>query len=280
MEGRIYIDDIDIYTTYGLYVVESGYNGLIEWPALKPVDFNDWHERDGIEPDLSAPVLDKHEFTLSLAGRTPRAKADAFIATFGNNGAYHTLRSDEILRQYDVRLVSADPVDEQCGICFVTITLADDFPLKGYTPLAPRSTIAPYNDYAIDDKLFTDYGANILEGSLAEITRTPDVKTNLERSVASLPGLMYDAEVVRYKEYDATLHCLMRAQTLTELWRNYDALLYNLVQPEPRYIGVSAVSKRYPCYYQSQRVNRFYGTGKIWLEFEITVKVFTTPENI
>jgi len=34
---------------------------------------------------------------------------------------------------------------------------------------------------------------------------------------------------VRYKTKEVKLTCLMRANNLEELWRNWDALLYNLV---------------------------------------------------
>jgi hypothetical protein len=182
MKGQLYIDGKDVYTNFGLHIVEQGWNGLIQWAALKAVAYNDWHEEDGIEPDLSSPTLDSKEFTISLVGATSRSRAMAFIEAFGGN-AYHTLNAASIGRNYNVRLVSAEPIREEAGIYFVDITLADDFPLRGYEPQAPSSNIERAADFLIDNMPFTDYGVRILEGSLAEITRCADVKLNLERDI-------------------------------------------------------------------------------------------------
>lgn len=277
MNGQLYIDGKDVYANFGLYVVEQGLNGLIQWAALKAVAYNDWHEEDGIEPDLSSPTLDSKEFTISLVGATSRSRAMAFIEAFGGN-AYHALNAASIGRNYNVRLVSAEPVREEAGIYFVDITLADDFPLQGYVPQAPRSSIERVRDYLIDDAPFTDYGVRILEGSLAEITRCADVKPNLERDIASQGGRIYHNGKVRYSAYEATLSCLMRASSLNELWRNYDALLYRLTAPGTHHITVEAMGKRYPCHYVDSEVVRFYPTDKIWLEFEITINVISTPK--
>lgn len=279
MKGQLYIDGKDVYTNFGLHIVEQGWNGLIQWAALKAVAYNDWHEEDGIEPDLSSPTLDSKEFTISLAGATSRSRAMAFIEAFSGN-AYHTLNAASIGRNYNVRLVSAEPIREEAGIYFVDITLADDFPLRGYEPQVPSSNIERAADFLIDNMPFTDYGVRILEGSLAEITRCADVKLNLERDIASQGGRIYHNGNVRYDAYEATLSCLMRASSLTELWRNYDALLYRLTAPGTHYISVEAAGKRYPCYYMDSEVVRFYPTDKIWLEFEITINVISTPEHL
>ena len=61
------MDGVDVYATYGAFVVQDGYKGLVQWPALKEPDSNDWAEEDGIEVDLSAPVLDAKEVRLEMA---------------------------------------------------------------------------------------------------------------------------------------------------------------------------------------------------------------------
>ena len=67
----------------------------------------------------------------------------------------------------------------------------------------------------------------------------------------------------------------MRADTLEELWCNYDALLYDLILPNTHNLWVRELNKEFPFYYKSCQVTEFYPTDKIWLQFTLTV-TFTT----
>ena len=67
LKGRLYIDGEDIYTKYGVYVVKGGWNELIAYPPLKSVTYNDWQEQDGVEADLSNPVLNTHDVQIKFA---------------------------------------------------------------------------------------------------------------------------------------------------------------------------------------------------------------------
>lgn len=63
----------------------------------------------------------------------------------------------------------------------------------------------------------------------------------------------------------------MRADTLEELWNNYDALLYNLIRPEERRLWVDDLEQDFPCYYKQCNVSQFYPEDRIWLKFELTL---------
>lgn len=67
MSGRLYIDGVDVYKQYGVYVSDNGWNELVAMPPLKTVDSNDWQEEDGIEADLSSPVLNTREVNITFA---------------------------------------------------------------------------------------------------------------------------------------------------------------------------------------------------------------------
>ena len=67
----------------------------------------------------------------------------------------------------------------------------------------------------------------------------------------------------------------MRAKNLTEFWRNYNALLFDLVRPGERSLYADSTGYEYPCYYKSCSVTEFYPTGKIWFKFDLTL-VFTS----
>lgn len=270
MSGRFYIDGKDAFTYYGVYVQEGGYNELVAFPALKPVKSNDWQEEDGIEPDLAEPTLNTKEFSLKIVLSGKDYRWGGFIELLSDK-AYHVFDFREIGRSYRLRLVSNPNTDLATFLGFITLKLADDFPLDGYTYAEPKSTIPAYGDYELDGKLLTDYGVRVLEGTLDEIEKSPAIKTNLLRNINTLNGALYDGEKVTYKEKDVKVNCLMRAGTLSELWRNYDAFLYDLVRPEQRMLYSDETGYEYPCHYKSCSVSEFYATDKIWLKFTVTL---------
>ena len=274
MTGRLYIDGKDIYAEYGVYVVQGGWNELISYPPLKPIDSNDWQEEDGIEADLSAPVLDTREIQLKVAFTGLDSRFFALIRHL-SDGACHTFDCRHIERTYRLRLVAQPNLAVAHALGTTTLKLADDFPLKDYTYEKPASNIVAYNDYTFDGRLFTDYGVRVLKGTLDEVKKTPTVKTNLLRNISTQMGALYDGKNVTYKSKDVKINCLMRADTLDELWRNYDALLYDLIRPNERKLWVKELDKSFPFYYKSCQVTEFYPTDKIWLQFALTV-TFTT----
>ena len=186
------------------------------------------------------------------------------------DGAYHEFDCREIGRKYTLRLVSMPSLSHIDDFGSVSIKFADDFPLPDYEYAAPQSSLPSCDDYCIDDKPLTDYGAIVLKGIVAEIMKTPTVKPNLLRNIATKTGAIYDPKNVTYKSKDVKVKILMRAASLSQLWRNYDALLYDLIQPDERTLDIIDVAESYPCYYKSCQVNNFYPTGKIWLEFTLT----------
>ena len=278
MKGRLYIDGKDAYTEYGVYVVQGGWNELVAYPPLKAVDGNDWQEEDGIEVDLSAPVLNTREVSLKIAFSDFGDRFFAFISILSDN-AYHTFDCRHIKRTYRLRLVSQPNLTVAQAIGTATLKFADDFPLPGYTYKRPASNVAAYDDYTFDGMKFTDYGVRVLKGTLDEVMKTPTVKTNLLRNISTQAGALYDGKNVSYKSKDVKIQCLMRANTLDELWRNYDALLYDLIRPEERVLKVKKIDKEFPFYYKSCQITDFYPTGKIWLQFTLTV-TFTTWKYI
>ena len=274
MTDRLFIDGKDAFTEFGVFVSEGGYNDLVAFPSLKSVKSIDWQEEDGIEADLSAPVLDTKEFSMKFVFTGKNSRYGGFIELLSDK-SYHTFNFREIGRTCRLRMVSHTNLDTDLFLGFVTLRLADDFPLDGYTYTAPVSTVPPYGDYEIDGHKLTDYGIRVLAGTLAEVEKSPAVKQNLLRNIGTQSGAIYDGERVTFKTKEVKIKCLMRAASLSELWRNYDALLYDLVRPDERFLYVDATGEEYPCHYKSCAVTEFYGTEKIWLAFTLTL-VFTS----
>lgn len=274
--GKLYVDGYDAYRKWGIYVVKGGWNELIAYPPLKSVDFNDWQEIDGIEPDLEAPQLDTREAQLKIAFNGGHKLFWDFIRTL-SDGAYHDFRAASIGRRFRLRLTQVPSLDCYGTLGFVSIKFCDDFPLDGYTYRAPKSTMPRVGDYLIDGAPLTDYGCRILQGTLAEILKPAQVKQNMLRNVASLPGAIYDGKTVTFKSKDIKLRCFMTADTLDDLWRNYDALLFDLTRPYERILEVAAIGDKFPVYYKNASVQDFYPSGKIWLEYSITLSTIRNP---
>lgn len=272
MRGRLYIDGNDAYLQYGVYVVDGGWNSLIEMPPLKSVPTNDWQEKDGIEADLSNPVLNSREVSISFAFTGAYNRYFSLIELL-SDGAYHEFNCAYIGRNFTLRLVSQSSLDYVTQLSKTVLKFADDFPLNGYEYAAPVSTVLEADDYDIDGVHFTDYGVRILQGTLTEVIKSSEVKKNLLRNIPTQTGATYDDARVTYKSKDVKINCLMRAETLTELWRNYDALLFDLIRPDEHLLWVNDIEQEFPCYYKSCSVSEFYPCDKIWLKFTLTLTV-------
>lgn len=278
MRGRLYIDGEDVFLKYGAYVVSGGWNELVAMPPLKAVKSNDWQEEDGIEADLSAPVLNTREVTIKFAIVGDFDRYYDFIELL-SDGSTHTFRCAEIGRIFRLRLVSQASLDLAKLLGFLSLKFADDYPLDGYEYEAPTGGgLAQSDDYTLDGVRFSDYGVRLLKGSLNEVMKLPAVKPALLRNVASQSGAIYDTQAkITYKSKDAKLTCLLRADSLSEMWRNYYALLHDLTQPNERLLGVAALDEEFPCYYKSCAVMGFGIEGRIWLQFSLTLTFTGSP---
>lgn len=270
LAGRLYIDGDDAYKQYGVYVVKGGWNDLVAFPPLKSVTSNDWQEEDGIEADLSNPVLNSREVQLKIAIGGEFSRFPALIDHL-SDGSYHTFECVYLKRTYRLRLVAVPNMTVALALGTATLKLADDFPLNGYKYRIPDSSVVPAEDYKFDGWKFTDYGVRVLKGTLAEVLKPSNVKQNLLRNLSTLSGAIYDPKNVRFKSKDVKVYCLMRAESLDELWRNYDALLFDLIRPDEHLLYVEELEQEFPFHYKSCQVQEFFPTDKIWLRFTLTL---------
>lgn len=270
MSGKLYIDGYDVYKQYGVYVTDGGWNTLVAMPPLKDVEKNDWQDEDGIEADLSNPVLNTREVSITFAISGVFSRYYEFIDML-SDGSYHVFDCAFIGRKYTLRLVSQSNREYAVTLGRETLKFADDYPLDGYTYKAPVSYIAASDDYLIDDVPLTNYGARVISGSFAEVIKTAAVKQNMLRNIKTKTGAIYDGKNVFFKAKDVKLNILMRADSVEQLWRNYDALLYDLIQPNERTLWVKELEQDFPFYYKSCSVSEFFPDDRIWLKFTLTL---------
>lgn len=272
------LDGVDVARSLGVGIENQGWNDLITWPSLKEYAVNDWHEADGIQPDLSAPVLDAKEAGVSFFAPDLEG-LQAFIDRWGTAPAYHTLHAPSIEREFRLRLTKQSAISAyKTGACRATLKLAQDTPPTLYP--SPVASMAVVDDYRIDGRPFTAYGCRILQGTLAEIMHLPDVKANLTRNSKYSAGATYDPTPVTLKSKEAKLYCYMTAPQLSVLWRNYYALLSWLTRPGYHTLFVRDLNGvNIPCAYKSSQVTEFYPRDKIWLVFNITLTIIMQPRN-
>jgi len=266
--GELFVDDIDVFDEYGVYVVTGGWNDLVAFPPLKAIDYNDWHEYDGIEADLSDPKLNSREVSMKFASV---GGFNAFVGLL-LTAPKHTFNCAAIGRSFTLRLVQQPNLQEARELGLLTVKLADDEPMdrEKHDRLAPqRPSIVPASTaWRLDSYNFSTYGVRVLAGSQSELDKAPAVKLNLLRNIKTQTGAIYDGRLLTKQSKDVKLSCLMRADSLTQFWRNHDTLLYDLIQPDER-----KLNRTIPCYYKSSSVSEFFPEGNPWMKFSLTLCV-------
>lgn len=290
MKGHLYIDKVDAYTSFGMCVTKGSYNNLIAFPPMKEPDKNDWPEEDGQEFDLSNPVLDTSEMSIDLAFNSDLGLGR--LVTILSDMSYHDFQFNEIGKTYRLRLSSQSSYDIYQGLEIAKFTFANDFPREtDYEYQEPVNEIPMPNGYELDNKDLSAYGVTILQGSNAEILKSPAVKKNLLQNFKRQDGATYDGEVVKFQTKEVSLKCLMRAPDIETFWRNRDALLHDLTQlttkvddEEYEYSDAERIFyseeffESYPCYYKSCQTNAFELIDGVWWEF--TLKLMFTSFRI
>lgn len=266
------INDIDPYWSYGVSIRKGGLNEIVNFPSIKPVEVNDWHEEDGEEVDLSEIKLESKAFDIHFILDRRRGKLSDFLSVLSNE-PYSTFRIAG--RSYKLRMVDTPDLTLFNEFGLFSISFVDDFPIsEDYVYSSPSSSISVSNQniYRLDGKRLSAYGVVVLKGS-SEVRRLPSVKLNQRTDVSVIDGVIYDEEgLVVFNAKDVRLECLMRASSTSEFWRNYDALLYDLIQPEERILFVDATGIGYPCYYKSCSTMEFYRDSGVWWRFNLTLR--------
>ncbi|MBR6246158.1 MAG: hypothetical protein IKR15_02205 [Bacteroidales bacterium] len=318
MTDDIIIDGVNIRTAYSVTLGEDSYKSLIQWPEMKSVDGNDWQEMNGYEPDLSNPLLESRNLALNFILKGNVGQIDTFYALLGSKPTH--LFEFEVGRTLTLRLLSMPSVKYARTFHVLQVQFAADIPLEGYVYAAPSSSLPQNNEYVIDGMTFSDFGVRITQGTISSVIKGADVKPLLIRKSSVISGAKYDENPllndadnsfdseeyetiggtvegvsanwkrskargsVTYKGRDITLNCQMDGAK-TNVWRNYDALLYFLTKTaespaDPtlagaRIINIRALGKTFKCFYKSQTVEEFLYDGRtIWAKFNLTLTLF------
>lgn len=273
---RLYIGVADVLEYSYVCTAFGGFDELIAFPPLKTPPANDWHEERGFDPDLSDPVLDTREVTLRLSA-TGQWDYEGAIGMLEVSPVID-VRATSIGRSWSLRFIA--PTGGANASTF-GLKFADDTPMQGYTYQPPNAekerewilSTSRRDDFVITEspkRSFADYGARVLGDVVDEMERRNEVKTGLLHKFSTKPGAFYDkGALFNEKGGDRSVQLLMRADTLAELWRNYDALLFDLIRPGARRY------KDAPFYYSSCHVDKFIpDEPRPWLQFTLTLTFY------
>lgn len=274
-ENRLYINGIDAFLRYGVLLAQGGINDLLKYPTRKAYLYNDWFEQEGIDADLSEPLFEPKEVSLTFYASSD-SNLEEFVTDL-TRSVYHTFEDKLLQREFKLRLIKQTAVSLVNGFYFTTIAFADDFTAEEMTRNSSypvSSALLPDTGYTIDGVNLKDFDVAVLQGTDESLRNIIEVKQNVLHSSKYSNALVYDEKqgYLTPTAKDATLKCLMRAENLEDLWNNWQALFSLLTRQGYRTLGKDNLQS-YMFVYKSCEIALFYPTEKIWLEFNLTITI-------
>lgn len=272
MEGQTYIDNIDIYTQYGVWITKDGYNDLLLFPDLIEPEKNIWNEEDGIEVDLEHPILNAKEVIIPFAAGDPLPDTEEFIRFLSRPG-YRILRIPSLGKEWELRLLAQTANKTYPGANLFSLRFADDSSprVEIYEPAAGGGISLPGSPYSIDGQPFDKYGI-VVESGRDSLLQMAAVKQNLTQQFSTIDGRMYDVGQLRFNSKEVTFKCCFITASMELFWQCYTAFFNDLIQPKERQLHYNSTGKSYPCYYkQTSGFRMLHNNGRVVAEFSLTL---------
>ena len=177
MVGKLFIDGLDAFSEYGIFLEQYGYKALVQMPSFKKLNSTEWPEYDGEEVDLTDPILESKTFSIPFCITDVENASDLFEVL--SDGAYHIFDFMEIGKSYKLRLMTNPSLSGKIRLGKITLNFADDFPPVYPTEETDTENLDEYNT------LLTGDGANLSQGQrqLLAIARA---------AIADPPALILD----------------------------------------------------------------------------------------
>lgn len=266
--GLYFIDNIDIYLTYGAAILSGSYDSLFSYPKAKEPLQNDWFEYDGLDVDLTdryfenIPVNIKFIIVSKNGISDLVSKRDGLVSLLNSSG-YRSLRLGGYNVSFNIRYESSTSSSvfgfDNNGLIGVEIEaqfIMDD-PLQmfkstnGYAKY-PSKFISSGNVF-IDGINLKDYGMGV-KGFSGSALSGDSMKDPLVLSFERLSGTISDCGVVPMKRKSKTikLEIVALGDSIDKIISNYCSLFYDLKKSGHRVIYSNLIGKSFNCYYESQ----------------------------
>lgn len=269
-QGKVYIDNADVFSTYGAMLADGCYQSILAWPAAKTPEMNDWAEYDGVEIDFATYHLNTRTVTL-VFWFDGEGDPDAFITLLETDAA-HTFKFGTLGdRTWDLRFVGVTAQAQADYLLKLTFTFSDDTPTVSGTPSATMTyyesgyTLNCVNGSTTYSNDLADFDCRTLYGTDL-FTHKGDIKQNVLYQSKYEDGAAYaeNSGQSRKKTTDGTIRLLLRSTSISALLNNYYALLKACYQTRT----IDHEGKRYSAVYKSQSVTKYIAPD--WLEFAVT----------
>lgn len=273
MENALYIDDLHVRSRFGCWITRGGYAGLLTFPAMREPEYNDWPEEDGIEVDLSEPKLEDKEIAIPFLADTHVGATD--LVAYLSEPGYHSFYIPSLGRRWNLRLSSQSAGRVYPLATSFELKLVEDVPVRPVPETMPDPGVRPTESrYLLDGVPFSAYGV-ATDDTRASFLKSPTAKRNMDRTVSTEDGRIYDADHLVFQKKEVTFKCHFKAVSMEAFWKCYDAFFSALIQPEERKLYVEEIGKEYLCYYKNSSGFKILTmTGPVVVTFNLTL-VFT-----
>lgn len=288
-KGQFKVNGTNILEEFGVFVIQYGYAGLLDAPVFKPFETVDWMDKDGLDVDLSSPVLAARSFSLNL-GFFVLDGLNRFYEFISQGGSVNTWEFPEIGMTFRLRLADVRPVSTfKMMTGTVSITLVEDLPEVPVSPI-PENAIGDVSQrgFTIDGIDLSRFGCWVLDGSLQSLKRGATPKTNLVvdrgglNGQAYLPNIAGGIERVTYKNYDITLNILINTTSVSEWRTGHDALMSFLTSAGTKTLRMGLNIAERECFYKSLSTTRFdiLANGHVWHQMALTLTLINARPDI
>lgn len=278
MTCNLYIDGEDAFDTFGAALLEGAYASLLTMPSFKRVYCNEWDEYDGVEPELSAPVLNSRTLTLPMY-ITDASRAASLVEHLRDN-THHSFKVPELNdRAWTLRMTANDDfvTTSEDGFAKIAISFSEDTPA---VPTDKTASIAVDNivqaAYWIDGVNLNELGCLVLKGTEGSVRKAARIRTPLSYDSVNNSGVLYDERKMHYGAKEIVIKCFIHAD-IEQFLARYDTLFYKLMQPGERDFRCSnsSMAVEWMCYYKNSSINRLFvsNNGDVWCEFVITLAI-------
>lgn len=262
------IDGKNIHTEWGCTLLEGSFDDLLKYPKRKAVNYRNWAEANGIDPDLTEVEFEPRKIKLSFLmeaigevefwRRYNKLTSDLSSAGYREmnliEGMTNRLRLNTGVT-YELPLFPS--AGKNCSV-FDLNFIEDD-----YTTIAayPFGGISLRGQFSINGYDFGEFGVGC-DGALEDILKTPSLKDPFT------DGRNVDLLTVRTEHKTITLSLWMLAKSVEEFLNNYHAFFTQLAGTGTQSLYINTLSATTQVYYSECKSYKV----EIWRENDIMVR--------
>lgn len=273
---KLLINNIPI-SDFDVILAENSYKSVLQYYPIKPIEFNDWAEYDGIEADLSNPVLSSRSVILNFHGYGANRYEEFinYLIQKSENEFYFPQLGLKYIFRLDTNSISSINDSWQT----FSLTFIDDNPDYNTSDFYYKSNPIQ-TGIMIDSMDIGIYGITVLEGTFKNIRCLPAIKKRLLISENSKNGAKYDGEgIVKSENQTISLKFLMRDESLEGVCKLFNTFHRMIIRADERELFISQNFESLRFYYQSCSVNNIHllQSGNYGIEFDFVINITDRP---